>query len=220
MLKLADRLYKSVEDIWNSYLEHPFVKGLADGTLDIEKFKFYMVQDYRYLLEYAKVFSLGVVKSRDEELMRKFALMVKETLDGEMDIHKSYMKRLGITHEEVENSKTSLMNQSYTSYMLDVAFKGDALDILVAVLSCAWSYQVIGENHIKVPGAIENETFGEWIEGYTSDDYKANTQEIIDLVNKLGENITEEKEAYLKEVFVNCSRFEYAFWDMSYNMEI
>ena len=146
--------------------------------------------------------------------------MVKETLDGEMDIHKSYMKRLGITHEEVENSKTSLMNQSYTSYMLDVAFKGDALDILVAVLSCAWSYQVIGENHIKVPGAIENETFGEWIEGYTSDDYKANTQEIIDLVNKLGENITEEKEAYLKEVFVNCSRFEYAFWDMSYKMEI
>ena len=35
-----------------------------------------------------------------------------------------------------------------------------------------------------------------------------------------GENITEEKEAYLKEVFVNCSRFEYAFWDMSYKMEI
>ena len=156
----------------------------------------------------------------DVQYYKAVALMVKETLDGEMDIHKSYMKRLGITHEEVENSKTSLMNQSYTSYMLDVAFKGDALDILVAVLSCAWSYQVIGENHIKVPGAIENETFGEWIEGYTSDDYKANTQEIIDLVNKLGENITEEKEAYLKEVFVNCSRFEYAFWDMSYKMEI
>ena len=50
MLKLADRLYKSVEDIWNSYLEHPFVKGLADGTLDIEKFKFYMLKYFRSAL--------------------------------------------------------------------------------------------------------------------------------------------------------------------------
>lgn len=219
-MKLADRLYSSTEILWNSYLKHPFVKELAEGTLDIDKLRFYMVQDYRYLLEYSKVFALGIFKSTNEEVMRKFALMVKETLDGEMAIHKKYMKRLGITQEEIENSRTALVNQSYTSYMLDVGLKGDVLDILVAVLSCAWSYQMIGEHHVKIEGALGNETFGEWIDGYSCKEYKANTQEIIDLVNKLGENISEEKAVYLEEIFIKCSRYEYLFWDMAYKKEM
>ena len=219
-MKLADILYKTTEQLWNSYLEHPFVSGIADGSLDLDKFRFYMIQDYRYLLEYSKVFALGIVKSPREDVMRSFALMVKETLDGEMEIHKKYMSRLGITAEEVAEAKTALLNQSYTSYMLDVAFKGDALDILVAVLSCAWSYQFIGEHHADVPGALENETFGEWIEGYSCKDYRANTQDIINMVNELGDNISEEKAVYLEEVFMNCSRYEYGFWDMAYNKEM
>ena len=32
-----------------------------------------------------------------------------------------YMKRLGITIEEVENTPTALANSTYTSYMLNVA---------------------------------------------------------------------------------------------------
>lgn len=219
-MKLSERLFKTTEDLWKSYLEHPFVKGIADGSLDIDKFRFYMIQDYRYLLEYSKVFALGIVKSGREDIMRRFALMVKETLDGEMVIHKKYMARLGITPKEVEEAKTSLLNQSYTSYMLDVAFKGGELDILVAVLSCAWSYQYIGEHHAKVPGALENETFGEWVEGYSSKEYVESTQDIINLVDELGENISEEKALYLEEVFKNCGRYEYGFWDMAYNKEM
>ncbi len=219
-MKLADRLFKTTEDLWKSYLEHPFVKGIAEGDLDIDKFRFYMIQDYRYLLEYSKVFAYGIIKSGREDIMRRFAMMVKDTLDGEMEIHKKYMARLGITPKEVAEAKTSLLNQSYTSYMLDIAAKGDALDVLVAVLSCAWSYQYIGEHHTRIPGALENETFGEWIDGYSCEDYRKSTQEIIDLVNELGENITEERAVYLEQVFVNCGRYEYAFWDMAFNKEM
>ena len=86
-MKLTDRLFEAVKDIWEGYLEQPFVKELGNGTLDKDKFRFYMVQDYRYLLQYAKVFALGVVKSDAEELMLRFAAMVNDTLDGEMNIH-------------------------------------------------------------------------------------------------------------------------------------
>ena len=103
-MKLTERLYKSVEDIWMGYLEQPFVKELAEGTLDVEKFRFYMIQDYRYLLQYAKVFAFGVIKTEDPELMRRFAGMVHDVLDGEMNVHKTYMARLGITEEEVANT--------------------------------------------------------------------------------------------------------------------
>lgn len=79
---------------------------------------------------------MGVVKTEDEALMTRFSYMVHDTLDGEMNIHKAYMSRLGITEQEVATTKSTLTNQSYTSYMLDEAYKGGPLEILVAVLSC------------------------------------------------------------------------------------
>ncbi|WP_455795102.1 thiaminase II/PqqC family protein [Clostridium butyricum] len=72
-MKLSKVLYDSVEDIWNSYNEHPFVKGIENGELDLEKFKYYMIQDYIYLLDYSKIFALGIVKAPNEEIMRFFA---------------------------------------------------------------------------------------------------------------------------------------------------
>ncbi len=217
-MKLTDRLYEAAKEIWDGYLTQPFVQELGNGTLSEERFRFYMVQDYRYLLQYAKVFAMGVIKTEDERLMIRFSYMVHDTLDGEMNIHKAYMSRLGITEEEVAATKSALANQSYTSYMLDEAYKGGPLEILVAVLSCAWSYQMIGEHHKTIPGALEHPLYGEWVQGYSSKEYCDTTQEIIDLVNELGADITPEKEAHLKEIFVNCSRYEQAFWDMAYDL--
>lgn len=217
-MKLTERLYAAAKEIWDGYLAQPFVRELGEGTLSPERFRFYMVQDYRYLLQYAKVFALGVVKAREEALMLRFSDMVHDTLDGEMNIHKAYMSRLGITEEEVAQTKSALANQSYTSYMLDEAHQGGVLEILVAVLACAWSYQMIGAHHKKIEGALEHPLYGEWVQGYSSKEYCDNTQEIIDLVDGLGADISAEQEAHLIEIFVNCSRYERDFWDMAYDM--
>ena len=99
--KLSQRLHACVQDIWPRYLTHPFVTQMADGTLPTEKFRYYMLQDYLYLFDYARVFAVGVVKARDPELMRTFSGNVDAILNGEMNIHRAYMKRLGITEEQV-----------------------------------------------------------------------------------------------------------------------
>ncbi len=219
-MELSKILYESVEEIWKSYLEHPFVKQLGEGTLPPDLFRFYMIQDYLYLLEYSKVFALGVIKSKEEELMRKFASMVHNTLNGEMNIHKIYMQRLGISKEEIKAAKQSLANRSYTSYMMEVSYNGDVLDVLIAILSCAWSYQVIGEHHASIPNATQHPIYGEWIKGYSSEQYRKDTQELIDLTDKLGEGISQKRIEQLKTIFISCSRYEYAFWDMSYKKEM
>ena len=59
--KTTERLLAATQDIWEGYLNHPFVHGIADGSLDIQKFRFYLLQDYVYLFDYAKVFAQGVV---------------------------------------------------------------------------------------------------------------------------------------------------------------
>ena len=167
------------------------------------------------------MFALGVVKAKEPSMNRRFSWFVEDTLGGEMDIHSGYMERLGITDEDIARASMSLANASYTSYMLNVGFKGDVLDILVAILSCAWSYAEIGrEVAAAYPESVQHPFYGEWVKGYTSKEYNEMNDEILYLVNTLGEKISRARVAELKEVFVNCSRYEAMFWDMAWNMEM
>ena len=84
-MKLTEILYEDVKEIWDGYLKHPFVSGIGDGSLSLERFRFYMLQDYLYLYDYARVYALGIVKSREPEMMQFFSQLVNDTLNGEMD---------------------------------------------------------------------------------------------------------------------------------------
>ena len=52
-----------VKNIWHKYTHHKFVEEMGDGTLDIEKFKFYLEQDYLFLIQFARANSLAGYKS-------------------------------------------------------------------------------------------------------------------------------------------------------------
>ncbi len=216
----SSRLRQAADAIWNDCLNHPFVKGIGDGTLPVEKFQYFMLQDYLYLFDYARVFALGVVKARDPELMRTFAENVNNILGGEMNIHRAYMARLGITEAQVFAVKPALDNLSYTNYMLSVANTGGPMEIVASILACSWSYAEIGQALAAIPGAAEHPFYGEWIQGYASEDYAASNQALMKLMDTLAEGATEEQIAYLTDIFVNCSRYELGFWDMAWEMRI
>ena len=217
--KLTDRLRAAADRIWRECLEHPFVRGIGDGSLPVEKFRYFMLQDYLYLFDYARVFALGVVKARDPELMRTFADNVEAILNGEMNIHRAYMKRLGITEEQVFSVKPALDNLSYTHYMLAVAEAGGPMEIVAAILACSWSYAEIGAALNAIPGAAAHSFYGEWIEGYASEEYTATNAALIDLMNALAEGCSEAQYERLEEIFVHCSRYEKGFWDMAWDMK-
>ena len=212
------RLHDAAAPIWENCLKHPFVTGIGDGTLSVEKFRYFMLQDYLYLFDYARVFALGVVKARDPRLMRTFAANVDAILGGEMEIHRTYMARLGITEEQVFAVKPALDNLSYTNYMLSVASTGGPAEIVASILACSWSYAEIGQALAGIPGAAEHPFYGEWIRGYASDSYAATNQSLIELMDALAAGASGEQLARLTDIFVNCSRYELGFWDMSWEM--
>lgn len=219
MTSVSTRLHDAATPVWEACLRHPFVTGIGDGTLDMEKFRYFMLQDYLYLFDYARVFALGVVKARDPELMRVFAANVDAILGGEMKIHRAYMKRLDITEEQVFSVKPALANLSYTNYMLSVAHAGTPMEIVASILACSWSYAEIGQALAAIPGAAEHPFYGEWIRGYASEEYTATNQALIELMDTLAADATEAQLAYLTDVFVNCSRYELGFWDMAWEVQ-
>ena len=228
---VVSRMIDATEEIWENCHRHPFVQGIADGSLDHDKFCFYMLQDYVYLFDYARVFAIGVAKAKDPEVMRIFANYVQQIMSGEMDIHRGYMKRLGISPEDAERTVPSLDNLSYTSYMIRIAYDDGAAEAAAAILSCALSYEAIAERMVAEhpgtparpgidarPGAADHPFYGEWVQGYASPGYHAANLELIDLTERLAEGLDEARLQHLIDVFVNCSRYELLFWDMAWEM--
>ena len=218
-MTVTQRLYEAARPVWQQCHEHPFVKGIGDGTLDKEKFQWFLLQDYLYLFDYARVFAWGVIKARDAGLMRTFSANVDAILGGEMKIHRSYMARLGITEEQVLQVKPALSNTSYTHYMLAVAAAGGPAEIIAAILACSWSYAEIGESLAKVPGALDHPFYGEWVQGYAGEEYHKTNDALVALMDELAAGCTEEEYARLEEIFVNCSRYELGFWEMAWTLE-
>lgn len=216
----SERLFKTVEPIWNSYLEHPFVKGIGEGTLEKEKFIHYMKQDYVYLIEYSRVFAIGSAKANDLKTMTMFANLLHGTMNYEMDLHREYAQKFGISHEELEATEPSATMTAYTSYMLSQAQLGGVENAVAAVLACAWSYNWIGKELATWPGALEHELYGNWVKMYSSEGFTKIANDCIELINEIAKEKSEEELKRLEEIVVNTSRFEYMFWDMANNVSM
>ena len=140
-------------------------------------------------------------------------------MNGELDVHNGYLARLGVTQEEIDTTPRSLDNLSYTSYMLRVAYEEGEAEILTAILSCTYSYEIIAKNIVKNnPESINDEFYGDWIKGYASDAYSKENIILLDELNQLTEGYSEHQIQHLIDIFVACSRYELAFWEMSWTV--
>jgi len=99
---LSSALRARAEPIWRAQHEHPFVRGIGDGTLDLEKFKHWVRQDYLFLIEYCRLFGLAAARAPDLETLTRFAALLAATARTEMDLHRAYAREFGISDAELE----------------------------------------------------------------------------------------------------------------------
>lgn len=217
--KFTDRIYPRIKDLWIACLNHPFVQELGEGSLDLDKFKHWLKQDYVYLIEYARLFAIGTSKSHDLETMNSFAKGLDGVLFMEMDLHKSYAKTFSISEEELETTEKSAINTAYTSYMLNKAQAGGVENVAAALLACSWSYNYIGLELAKVPGALEDKNYGSWVKMYSSDEFTELNNNAMQLMDKLADGKPERELKILEDIIVKTGYFEYMFWDMCYKKE-
>ncbi|MBP3194445.1 MAG: thiaminase II [Cardiobacteriaceae bacterium] len=215
----SSKLHNAAKDIWQQYHSHPFIQNITDGTLEQNKFAAYLVQDYLYLYEYMKVYALGIAKADNEETMRLFSDSIYFMLNSEMNIHRKYMQQFGISNEQALKTSMSVNNRSYTSYMLHCAYQYGVKEILAAILSCAWSYSEIAAQIVKNnPKAKEHKLFGKWVSDYSSDDYAANNQDLINFFDKLTAKSTPQEYERYEEIFLRCSEYELDFWNYAWEV--
>lgn len=179
-----------------------------------------MKQDYIYLVEYSRIFAIGSAKANNLKTMTIFANLLHNTLNFEMDLHRAYAKKFNITAEELESTEASATMTAYTSYMLNKAQLGGVENAVAAVLACAWSYNFIGKELAKWPGALNHEFYGDWVKTYSSPEFTKIADDCIELINEIAEGKPEHELEGLEEIVVKTSYFEYMFWDMAENVSM
>jgi len=220
-MSFSRSLKEKAGKVWEDGYNHPFVQEIGAGTLDKEKFKFYLQQDYLYLLQYAKVFATAAIKSDTEEFMTRFSTIQYSILANEMDLHRGYMEKFGIKPEDAAGAKASLYNRTYTANMLAIGHTGGLAEVIATVFPCAWTYSDWAKR-LKVQYAekLEGNFYKSWIEKYAGDDFENSFGWFYDALDGLVANMTDAQRKKIEDIFISSVEFEYLFWDMSYKRQM
>ena len=128
--------------LWEASLEHPFVQGIGDGTLDERAFQWYIRQDYLFLIDYGRLLSLGAARAPRLSWMRRFAALSLAVLETEMELHRGFAARWGV--DDLDATVLEPATAAYCDFLLRTASVGDFCELAAAVAPCMWGYAEIG----------------------------------------------------------------------------
>ena len=213
---LFNRLKSDCTTDWKSYAEHEFVEKMGDGTLAKESFQHYLVQDYLFLIQFARAYALAVYKSRNLAEMRGCLEGLKAILDTEMQLHLKLCSEWGLDEQAIVKTPEAKSTIAYTRYVLEAGQAGDILDLFVALSPCMIGYAEIGTRLSALPkGQSKDNPYTVWISEYASDGYQEVARGAGKLLDDLAEtSFTETRYPRLLQLFRQATRLEADFWSM------
>ncbi len=216
-MAFTDDLWRAIDPIWTAILRHPFVRGLTDGTLSRESFRFYAVQDALYLREFARALSLAAARAPEDDWIVMFNAHAAGALKVERSLHESFFKEFGLTPAEVAATPLAPTNLAYTSYLLAVAYGSPFHEAVAALLPCYWIYWEVGR-HLERAGSPDA-LYARWIGTYAADEFGAVVRAVIEATDRTAARLDPVGREAMRRHFVATSRYEWMFWDMGYHRE-
>lgn len=213
-MKWSQQAWQAARPTYDQIISHPFIVELMNGTLDKEKFLFYIWQDSYYLSEYGRV--LASISTRLEAPIHRQAFLqfASDSIAVENALHASYLSQAS----DMQRPKVSPSCLLYTGYLHQVNATKSVEVALAAVLPCFWVYKVVGD-FILAYQKKENNPFKAWIETYGGEEFAKAVTQAIDICDTITMDATPEKREELTEVFVTAAKMEWMFWDSAYKRE-
>ena len=210
---LFERLRQEHRTDWKRYTHHPFVEGLREGTLPEDCFRHYLIQDYLFLIHFARAYALAVYKAKNLAEMHAAKEILVNILDNEMALHVSFSKKWGVEQKEMERAKESTLNMAYTRYVLECGLSGDLLHLLCALAPCVMGYAEIGKR-LSLEKNLAKNPYRAWIKEYASPAYQESARKAKRQMNLLGQDMRAKDFAIMSRIFGDATRLEVGFWQM------
>lgn len=212
-MKWTDKAWTSIGPLLSRIFEMPFIQELQEGTLPLDKFQFYMLQDARYLEHFGRVLAYLGSKCIDNAQALAFFEFGKDALIVEKALHETYFTQFGLTNRQ--NTTIEPVCHHYIHFLKSTA-AFEPLEVgMAAVLPCFWIYQVVGDT-IYSKQSHTNNPYAAWIDTYSGDDFAKSVYLAKNHVDEMASNSTIAMQERMLDAFVDASRLEYFFWDAAY----
>lgn len=213
---LFDRLVAAAGGGWPAYTRHEFVLLLARGDLPEAAFRRYLVQDYLFLLHFARAWGLAVYKSDTLSEMRRAQSLVAATLDVEIGLHIEYCRGWGLSEAAMSAEPEAMETVAYTRFVLDRGVAGDRLDLEVALAPCVIGYAEIARERWADPATKrDGNPYREWLDMYAGAEYQSLARDAVQALDEqLARRGGEGRLPALAACFTTATRLEADFWQM------
>jgi len=213
---LFSRLVDLCGEAWRAYTRHQFVLSLAKGDLPEPCFRRYLVQDYLFLIHFARAWGLAVYKSDSLPDMRRAQRIGAATLDVEIGLHIDYCRGWGLSEAAMAAEPEAPETIAYTRFVLDRGLAGDRLDLEIALAPCIVGYAVIGSERIADPATVlDGNRYREWLEMYSGADYQTLARDAAAALDEqFARRGGEGRVPSLAATFATAARLEADFWQM------
>ncbi len=215
----ADELKQHNIKYWNDLISHKFVLEMADDSLPIEKFVFYLRQDHIFLKEFCAFLLIAKQKSGDQKLRIWFENLYRSTIDSEMQMQRELLLSLGISN--IDNNATIAIaiapaTLNYISFLRQISSSSTKnLEVIVSAMApCPWSYLEIAQKLSKSDS--KTDVYCKWIQFYSSKESQQQIKELKNILSRLYDQANESTKRLMKKHFGVACKYEYDFWEMSY----
>ncbi|TGL69822.1 TenA family protein [Leptospira jelokensis] len=200
--------------------QHPFVLALADGSLDPKLFRFYQIQDAKYLESFSDACAILSTKVTDPEDKLWLIDAARMALVVEGQLHIGYGKTLGYDAKTIAETEPTPNNLAYQNHMVSAAMKGTVLEGFSAIAPCPWLYIELGQHLLREKGSIpEDHPYASWLKMYSDpgfNDYMTHLLARLEKYANLSDQATRQR---AKIVFQQSCNYEWMFWEQAWTLQ-
>jgi thiaminase/transcriptional activator TenA len=213
----AQRCLDAAQAAWGASFEHPFVRALADGTLDPARFRFYQMQDARYLGAFADASAIIATRWPDPADKLWFIDAARMALVVESELHAGYGKTLGYTPEDVARVALTPNNRAYQDHMVATAARGTLVEAVAALTPCPWLYVALGQRLQEVHGPpTDDHPYAAWLRMYADPGFDDYMRELLARLQRAADAADDAARARAVDAFVASVRYEWMFWQQAW----
>jgi len=198
----SEELWTAIQPIYAKTLQHPFLKGLTDGSLPAARFLYYLQQDAAYLDAFSQALEDLARKAPNREWAETLRRHAREAIAAE---------------KKVAPASMAPANYAYVNHFRVAVAKGSFAEGLAALLPCYWIYQEVGRELVRK--GSKRPDYQKWIDNYAGEEYAKSVRQVLAMYDAQAPKLTAVQRARCQELFVISARYEYMFWDMAWREE-
>jgi thiaminase/transcriptional activator TenA len=211
--------WRHTERLRQAIVDLPFNVDLAAGTLDPQRFQFYLAQDARYLVAFARALAVAAARAGSSADVAFFAGAAREAVVVERALHESYFERFGLTAAELSAVETSPTCLAYTSFLLATAQAGGYPELVAALLPCFWLYEHVGTRILAGLDPAAGHPYRAWIDTYADPEYAESVATCRGIADAVAARVDDATRAAMLAAFTRAAEYEWLFWDSAYRLE-